>query len=295
MQRQGHFPLKHFWGPLANIQSTAWIVESAITAAARFRPNFFYIYLPHLDYAAQKDGPDSEAAITALGELDEQIGKLAAGFASAYGDTSPLWLVASEYTIVPVDHVLYPNRLLRDAGLLTLNEDEQGREDLNVAESAAFAMADHQHAHVFVKDRDDAVIGRVVDLFRDQAGVAEVLTRDQLDRYDLNHERSGDVVIVSQPNSWQAYYWWHDDARAPEFARTVDIHRKPGYDPVEMIFDPASQGIPLDATRIKGSHGAPPHTDAQRGVLLSSQRGVFVEQPTADVDVAAIVLRQFGI
>jgi hypothetical protein len=111
----------------------------------------------------------------------------------------------------------------------------------------------------------------------------------------LNHPNSGLFVVVSTPNSWQAYYYWNDDSRAPAFARTVDIHRKPGYDPVELFFDPATKGIPLDASLVKGSHGAPPLDRAQRGVLLSSQRGVFVEGPTADTDVADIVLRQFGI
>jgi hypothetical protein len=135
----------------------------------------------------------------------------------------------------------------------------------------------------------------VKDLFTGQPGVTEVFEPKSAPQYDLNHERSGDVVVVSDPNSWQAYYWWFDDAKAPKFARTVDIHRKPGYDPVEMFFDPATRGIPLDATLVKGSHGAPANDPAQRGVLLSSQKGVFVEGPTADTDVAEIVLRQFGV
>ena len=102
-------------------------------------------------------------------------------------------------------------------------------------------------------------------------------------------------MLISTPNSWQAYYYWLDDAKAPKFARTVDIHRKPGYDPVELHFDMATKSIPLDATLVKGSHGAPATTDAQRGVLLSSQRGMFVERPMADTDVCDLVLRQFGI
>ncbi len=137
-------------------------------------------------------------------------------------------------------------------------------------------------------------MGAIVDRFRREPGIAEVLTGDQLDRYDLDHPRAGDVVLVSEPNSWQAYYWWLDDALAPAFARTVDIHRKPGYDPVELFFDPVAKGIPLDATLVRGSHGAPVRHESQQGVLLSSEKGVFVEQTLADTDVAGIVLRQFG-
>ncbi|HEY5314234.1 MAG TPA: alkaline phosphatase family protein, partial [Pirellulales bacterium] len=114
-------------------------------------------------------------------------------------------------------------------------------------------------------------------------------------KYELDHERSGEVVLVSSANSWQAYYWWLDAARAPAFARTVDIHRKPGYDPVELFFDPATRSIPLNATLVKGSHGSPATGENQRGVIFSSERGVLTGSTLADTDVYEIVLRQFGI
>lgn len=291
----GHFPLMHFWGPMANIKSTAWIVASAVRAAERFRPHLFYAYLPHLDYAAQKFGPDSPQAMQAVAELDVEIGRLVDGLAAAYGDEKLLWLVASEYVITPVDHVLYPNRVLRKAGLLKVKQAPGGGELIDFEASEAWALADHQFSHVFVRDRDAATIRRAAAALNAQAGVAEVFEPRNAPQYDLVHERSGELVVVSEPNSWQAYYYWLNDAQAPAFARTVDIHRKPGYDPVELFFDPVAKGIPLDATLVKGSHGAPPLDPSQRGVLLCSERGVFVEGPTADTDVADIVLRQFGI
>jgi predicted AlkP superfamily pyrophosphatase or phosphodiesterase len=290
----GHFPLMNFWGPMANIKSSAWIADSAGWCMQQHRPNFFYIYLPQLDYAAQKSGPDSPAALKAVTELDEVIGKLAATAAAAYQDQNLVWLVASEYVITPVDHVAYPNRMLREAGLLTVKNDGAG-ELIDFANTPAWALVDHQFSHVFVKDRDAATIARVTNLVRGQPGFADVLAGSDRDKYALSHERAGDVVLISTANSWQAYYYWLDDAKAPKFARTVDIHNKPGYDPVELHFDMATKGIPLDATLVKGSHGAPATTDAQRGVLLSSQRGVFVERPMADTDVCDLVLRQFGI
>ena len=210
----GHFPLQHFWGPAANIKSTAWIVDSAVHAAQRFQPNLFYVYLPHLDYAGQKFGPDSEEAKHALSELDVEIGKLIDGFAKAYGEAQPLWLVASEYVISPVDHVCYPNRILRKAGLLAVRE-EDGCAHLDFAASRAWALADHQFSHIFVQDSDPATIDKVKKLFEKQPGIAEVLTRADFDRYDLSHANSGDLVLISEPNSWQAYYWWFEDERAP--------------------------------------------------------------------------------
>jgi predicted AlkP superfamily pyrophosphatase or phosphodiesterase len=289
----GHFPLHHFWGPLAGIQSTRWIVESAIYAAQRYRPNFFYIYLPHLDYAAQKSGPDSKVAKQAVAELDAEIGKVVPAFASAYSEP-PLWLVASEYAIVSVDNVVYPNRVLREAGLLKVSEAEDG-EYLDFTASKAWALADHQFSHVFVQDADAKTIKRVVRLFNKQPGIAEVLTGESIAEYGLDHSRSGDAIVVSEPSSWQAYYWWEEDARAPQFARTVDIHRKPGYDPVELFFDARSKSIPLNAKLVKGSHGAPARSAAQRGVLLSSEPGVFTGGIVPDVDIADIVMRQFAL
>jgi predicted AlkP superfamily pyrophosphatase or phosphodiesterase len=291
--RLGHFPLQHFWGPLANIKSTQWIASSAVHAAARFRPNFFYLYLPHLEYAAQRSGPDSPPAIAAVAELDAVIGAMADGFATAYGDTEPVWIAASEYVITPVSHVAYPNRVLREAGLLAVRDAGDG-EHLDLAASRAWALVDHQFSHVFVKDAEAATQRRVAELFRGVEGIAEVLAGDERARYALDHPRSGEVILVSEPHSWQAYYWWLDDQRAPGFARTVDIHRKPGYDPVELHVDMPSRTIPLDATRVKGSHGAPVHSDAQRGVIVASQSGVLKRQKLTDVDVYEIVLRQFA-
>ncbi len=294
----GHFPLQHFWGPIANIKSTAWIVESAVFLAQREPPNFFYIYVPHLDYAAQKFGPDSPQAVQALADLDQQLGRLIDGFQQAYSaagqdKAQPLWLVASEYVIGAVDHVTYPNRVLREAGLLAVNDGPDG-EQLDLTGSRAWAMVDHQFSHIFLTD-PRADIKRVQNLFVGQPGIDQILFGDELARHELHNPRCGDLVLISEPNSWQAYYWWMDDARAPKYARTVDIHRKPGYDPVELFFDPATRGIPLDATLVKGSHGAPARDAVQRGVLLASQQGVLEGPPMADTDVFELVLRQFGI
>jgi len=295
-----HFPLKNFWGPLSSIASTAWIVSSALWCVEQHQPRFSFIYLPHLDYAAQKHGPDSPEAATACQQLDAELGRLVDGVSSAFAGDSLLWLVASEYVISPVDHVSYPNRVLREAGLLQVEHDADGREVIDHRASAAWAMVDHQLAHVFVRNSDEQVIAQVAKLFQEHSGIAEVLGKREQANYEIDHPHSGDVVLVSTPSSWQAYYWWHDDALAPKFARTVDIHRKPGYDPVEMFFDPAAHaagqgGIPLDATLVRGSHGAPTREESQRGVMLSSTPGVFVQRTLADVDICEMVLRQFGV
>jgi predicted AlkP superfamily pyrophosphatase or phosphodiesterase len=290
----GHFPLMNFWGPLASIQSTLWIVESAVRAASKYHPRFLYIYLPHLDYAAQKFGPDSPQAQAALGELDASIGRLQDGIGAA-GLEDVLWVVAGEYVISPVNSVGYPNRRLREAGLLKIREDD-GMELLDVAPSRAWALVDHQIAHVYVRDAAD--VKRVAELFQSDESVQEVLTGPARARRNLDHPHAGEIVLISKPDQWFAYYWWLDDARAPKFARTVDIHRKPGYDPVEMFIDMPTRSTPLDASLVKGSHGYPADDPSRRGVLLcSTAEGIRVRNDGTfpDTEIAAIILQNFGV
>jgi predicted AlkP superfamily pyrophosphatase or phosphodiesterase len=249
--------------------------------------------LPHLDYAAQKFGPDSPQALAALGELDAAIGRLHDGLSDA-GLSDVLWVVASEYVIRPVVGAGYPNRRLREAGLLTLRE-EDGAELLDVGSSRAWALVDHQVAHVYV--RDPADVPRVAAVFRDDPTVAEILSGPSRAAYNVNHSRAGDVVLISKPDQWFAYYWWLDDAKAPKFARTVDIHRKPGYDPVEMFIDMPTRSTPLDPSLVKGSHGYPADAPERRGVLLCSNGSLIRpanDGAVPDTQIADIILRNFG-
>jgi len=288
LERLGHFPLHHFWGPLANIRSSRWILESATLTMEEFSPDFWYIYLPHLDYAAQKTGPDSESAIQALSELDQAIGDFTAALPAEY--ESAAWLVISEYVITAVDQVSFPNRILRDAGLLTVQTTD-GLEYLDLQNSAAWALVDHQYSHVYVKDRDTEIIDKVAALFERQDGFSRVLRGDGLAELQVNHERSGDVVLVSPANSWQAYYWWQDDDAAPDFARTVDIHRKPGYDPVELHVKMPEKEIPLNASLVQGSHGALVESAEQQGVVLCSESEYLATESIADVEIFEVMKR----
>ncbi len=287
----GHFPLKHFWGPLANIESSRWIIKSAVYAAEKFAPRFSFIYLPHLDYAAQKFGPDSPQAVQAVQDLDAELKVLIDGFQAA-GLDDVLWLFAGEYAITPVNSVAYPNRLLREAGLLQVQNTETG-ELIDFANTPAWAMADHQLAHVYVKNPAD--IERVAEVLRQDPLIEKVLTGTERAEYHLEHPRSGEIVIISRPNAWFAYYYWLDDEQAPAFARTIDIHRKPGYDPCEMFINMPSMQTPLDATLIKGSHGYPADAPERQTVLVSSDSTVVESDELHDYDIASLIYKNFGI
>lgn len=289
----GDFPLRNYWGPLTAPAASDWIVDSAIIAMKKWRPELFYTYIPHLDYQPQRFGPNSQSSILALTELDGMLARLVEGVRSALGK-DPTWIVAGEYAITDVSKVVYPNRILREANLLSI-EDHDGLESLNVGESKAWAMADHQLAHVFMQENDPASVEKVAALYRGVEGIDEVLTGEQLAKYAIDHPRCGDVVLISEPDAWFAYYFWNDDAKAPAYARTVDIHRKPGYDPVELFWDREAGGVPLDASLIKGSHGAPARNASQKTLLMTNRTGVLGGRSEAsDTDVHEIVLRCFG-
>lgn len=285
----GHFPLQNFWGPMASIASTDWIIDSAVVGIAEHKPAFSYIYLTHLDYAAQKFGPDSDEAIAAVKAIDDSLRRLFDGVEDAHGEDC-LWVVASEYAITPVERVVYPNRLLREAGFLSVDVRD-GLEHLVPGGQKAWALCDHQFAHVYVKDAADVEAVRA--LFESTPGIEMVQTGAE--RGTLDHKRSGDIVLTADADAWFAYYFWLDDAVAPPFARQVDIHRKPGYDPVEMFVDPvamkAGQGpIPLDATLVKGSHG-------RGGVpaVIAASDSILPNDSYRDTDVASVILKAFGV
>ncbi len=297
----GEFPLHKFWGPVAGIESSRWIARSFVEASRPAPPHLAFVYLPHLDYAAQRTGPDSPAALAACGELDAEIGTLIDDFAAIVGLENLTVLVAGEYRIRTVAHAIHPNRILREAGLLTVRETAEG-EILDLATSRAWTLADHQIGHVYLRDPADAAT--VADLFRGRAGVGRVLSGDDLVAAGLvapgqprQESRCGDVVIESGLDSWQTYFYWLDDAKAPTFARTIDIHRKPGYDPLELHLDRTRLpqiAIPLDVSLVKGSHGAVDPANPHETIFIASRPDVTDATALAMTDVAGIVERMCG-
>jgi len=211
-------------------------------------------------------------------------------------------LVAGEYRIRPVSHAVHPNRILREAGLLAVRETSDG-EILDLTGSRAWTLADHQIGHVFLRDPADAV--SVADLFRGRAGVGRVLRGEELVTAGLvapgqprSMNRCGDLFIESTLDSWQTYFSWLDEARAPTFARTIDIHRKPGYDPLELHLDRTRLpqiAIPLDPALVKGSHGAVDPANPHETILIASRPDITAAESLAMTDVAGIVERLFGV
>ncbi|SFB58721.1 Predicted pyrophosphatase or phosphodiesterase, AlkP superfamily [Amycolatopsis marina] len=281
----GPFPLFHYWGPTASIESSRWIVEAARRIFWDERPDLQLVYLPHLDYDLQRFGPDSPQAVTAARAVDAEIAPLL-GDAERAGATV---VALSEYGITPARTPVDVNRALREEGLLEVYT-QAGMEYLDPWTSRAFAVADHQIAHIYVADEADR--DRVRDLVAALPGVDEVLDRDGQKRYGLDHDRAGELVAVAEPDAWFTYYYWLDDDRAPDFARGVEIHRKPGFDPAELFFDPADplakakaglnlvrkmaglrysmKVVPTDARYVRGTHGRLPDTADDGPVLLCS-------------------------
>lgn len=288
-----HFPLQHYWGPLANIESTKWIIEGALWLAERHAPNFQYVYIPHLDYAAQKSGPDSRAAADALSELDVVLADFLKRYHALPGADETAWVLVGEYALTAVDGVVHPNRVLREAGLLSIRK-EQGCEYLDVDGSDAFAMVDHQFAHVYVNRGDPEA---VADLFRRDDDVADIVVGRERAAIGMDYPRCAPVILISRPDRWFSYYFWMDDRAAPPFARTVDIHRKAGYDPVELFVDRFTKEIPLDASLVKGSHGAPALQPEQHTLLLTTHPDLLegLPTPTRDTDVYGLLCRAFNL
>jgi predicted AlkP superfamily pyrophosphatase or phosphodiesterase len=292
-RKNGQFPLFRYWGPMAGIESTDWVALAAMHVLETMRPALSLVYLPHLDYALQKVGPGHPSIRQELREIDRVVG----GLLDRCGKLGIQPLIVSEYGIVPVRDAVWLNRALRDAGYLAVRV-EDGREILDLEHSRAFAVADHQIAHVSVRDAADvAAIERILAKID---GVERTLSGDARRAAGLDHARAGDIVCVSTADRWFAYGWWMDDAKAPDYARTVDIHRKPGYDPCELFYDPTLlwpagramaklalrklgfrtllDVIPLDASLVRGSHGRAAQAPGFDPVLIGELPDPFLEQ-----------------
>jgi predicted AlkP superfamily pyrophosphatase or phosphodiesterase len=279
----GPFPFRTFWGPAAGLPCTAWIARCATEILRCERPDLTLVYLPHLDYDPQRFGPSGSDMPRLVGELDTACAPL---LDAARAGGARVWIV-SEYGHCDVSRPVYLNRVLRQAGLLKVRLGPFG-EILDTFDSPAFAVCDHQLAHIYVGQAHQ--ISQVAERLAAEPGVGRVMVGEMRAEVGLDHERSGEIVVLAEPDAWFAYPFWLDDELAPDYARTVDIHRKPGYDPCELFLDPALRWpkgrliarlirkklgfrtlfdvIPLDAGLVKGSHGLPAADPLDRPLLI---------------------------
>ncbi len=305
----GQFPLFNFWGANANIKSTRWIADASMLVDQWHNPTLTLIYLPHLDYELQRSGID----FSKIGKMLQEVDEVCKDLITYYEEKGADVIVLSEYGITDVRRPMYLNRILREHGYISV-KDELGTETLDVGTCGAFAVCDHQLAHVYVNRKED--ISKVKQLLEETIGIALVLDEAGKKQYHIDHERAGDLVAVADKHSWFAYYYWLDDAKAPDYARTVDIHRKPGYDPVEMFFDPkirfpmAKAGFkvlkkklgfrylmdltPLDASLIKGSHGRIDEDDVNHPVLITKRKDLLQKSSIAPTDVYGMIMAHLG-
>jgi predicted AlkP superfamily pyrophosphatase or phosphodiesterase len=280
-KKLGQFPLFKFWGPGADIMSTKWIADASLVADDLYEPVLTFIYLPHLDYCLQKFGPDFSKISQDLQDIDAVVERLVTHYQRKQANV----ILLSEYGINPVHRPIHINRVLREHDLLQIRV-ERGLELLDAGASKAFAVADHQLAHIYVND--DSVTPHLRAVLEKIPGVNKILDAPGKREFHIDHERSGDFVLMSETDSWFTYYFWLDDDKAPDFARVVDIHKKPGYDPVELFMSSKFRAaykllrkktglryvmdvIPLDANLVKGSHGSTAVTPEYFPLIISDQ------------------------
>ncbi len=298
----GDFPFFTFWGPKAGLPSSQWIANSAKWVEKKHSPNLNLVYLPHLDYILQQEGPNGENVGTEFQKIEEVLAELITFFEQRGVEV----MLVSEYGISEVDQPIHLNRLFREQGWITI-KDELGREQIDLGASKAFAIADHQVAHIYLQDQD--LKGEVRQLLEHTPGIEKVYDGDDEFGEGLGGERAGDLIVEAEAGAWFTYYYWFDDALAPDFARCIDIHRKCGYDPAELFLDPSLKFpplkiasfllkktlgfralmdvIPLDANLVKGSHGRRNVPTEEQPLFIGSQKA------RSATDVHRIILEHF--
>ncbi|ADD04360.1 E-NPP family protein [Natrialba magadii ATCC 43099] len=264
-----HFPLHNYWGPGANEEGSQWILSAAREAVERFDPDLLWVYVPHLDYVGQSDGPSSDAFDAELETVDEMLGDFLDFLSETDRWDETAVNLLSEYGFHDVEQPVFPNRALHEAGLL--ETDAEG--DADIPNSAAFAMVDHQIAHVYLDTDADAgadagtddgangnagvdgdALESARELLADLDGVATVIDDAEKAEWGIDHPNAGDFVLVAEPDAWFQYYWWTDHDNAPPYATDMDIHDKPGFDPCELFFGEEGM-VSLDPSTVSGSHG----------------------------------------
>lgn len=245
------FNLAHYWGPLASTKSGDWIASAtaALLGDAQSSPELCLVYLPTLDYDLQRYGPADARSTRALKAALRQLERmLSAARANGYEV-----LIFGDYAIAPVTlEPAFPNRALCEAALL-VTRSVKGMLYPDFHRSRAFAMVDHEIAHVYVGNPDDVAPTRRA--LEGMAGIGEILDRSGQIERGLDHPHSGELVLVAEEGAFFAYPWWRESRQAPDYAAHVDIHNKPGYDPCELFFGRFPWRTGQDPRRIKGSHG----------------------------------------
>lgn len=267
----GKFDLTWYWGPLVSKRSSEWIEMATEYVLENEKPDFLFTYIPHLDYSFQRNGTLYSDLKDDLRFVDELVGKLVKKVTSLGMLEDTQFIIFSEYGFTDVNSDIPLNTIFRQNDLVAVREIE-GIEYLDLEYSKAFAMVDHQVAHIYTKE---GYTGQVTKILEGVKGIDMILDSDLKQQFRINHSRSGDLIAVSNTDKWFSYYWWYDQLKAPSFSRRVDIHRKPGYDPVELFFDPSTKSIPLNGKLVKGSHGRlPSNGQSSNPVFVSNIKNI---------------------
>ncbi|MDD4097441.1 MAG: alkaline phosphatase family protein [Lentisphaeria bacterium] len=251
------FNLADYWGPGANRKSTQWITTATRAIIQKYEPDILLTYLPHLDYCQQCHGPDNDRLIGPEVTVLADCLQLLVMAADKYGYDLMVW---GDYAITPASRPVFPNHTLREAGLFHCRR-VSGRLYPDLHDSRAFALCDHQIAHVFINQPGD--LPRVRELLAALPGVAQACPPTDI---DLGHPESGELVLTAEPGAWFAYPWWDSNREAPDYASHVDIHNKIGFDPCELFWKIPLISTSTDCRRPKGTHG---RTDQPAAVAVS--------------------------
>jgi predicted AlkP superfamily pyrophosphatase or phosphodiesterase len=284
IQKIGKFDLSWYWGPLVSKKSSEWIELATEFVLENEMPKFLFTYIPHLDYAFQRNGTSYNNIKDDLKFVDDLVGRLVKKVTNIGIIEDTQFIIFSEYGFTDVNSDISLNTIFRENELISVREIEEV-EYLDLEYSKAFAMVDHQVAHIYVKENYSNSVKKILEGIK---GVDIILDNESKRHLRINHPRSGDLIAVSNTDIWFSYYWWFDSSKSPSFAKKVDIHRKPGYDPVELFFDPSTKSIPLDGKLVKGSHGRLPSEGEAKPVYVSNKKDIAVTNESDDLSIVTI-------
>ncbi len=287
VEQIGEFDLSSYWGPFASSLSSEWITKAAQYTIENSKPNFMFTYIPHIDYSGQRFGKNSHQVSDDLVLADSIVEKIIDSTKKSKIYENTQFIIFSEYSFNEVNGAIPINIILRNHGLLNVRKIGE-KEYVDFEFSKAFAVVDHQIANIYIKSPLEKE--KIVNILKNISDIDIIITEKEKKSFKIDHERAGDILVVANRDKWFSYYWWYDENMAPSFTRMVDIHRKPGYDPLELFLDTKKRSIPFDTGLLKGSHGRPINRTTQEGFSLyaSNIRSNLPKDESNSVDVVQI-------
>jgi len=191
-------------------------------AIRTLKPRFTLLHLLNCDALHHRHGPQTWAGYAAVGYADSCVGEVLRAVAEAgLTDKTTVFIVA-DHGFMSIPKTIQPNVLLRQEGLLTVENDKIATARAQVIPEGGIGML-----YLTVPETAEADRKKVIELFRGQEGIERVLEPKDYAEHGLpqpdEYRQMADLILVGKDG-----YGFNDKAvgedRIIESVTTLGTH-----------------------------------------------------------------------